>query len=392
MGAERVPLLQRQKERIRSLPEQYEKAMKKTKVCVYAICKNEGKFVKRWLNSMWEADEIYVLDTGSEDDTVEQFLSAGDKVHLKREIIEPFRFDVARNKSLDMLPEDTDICVCTDLDELFHPGWREKLEQAWQSGVGRIRYRYTWSFQADGSEGCVFWIDKIHCPGYRFVNPVHEVLEWQGKGAEPASAFAEGIQLDHFPDDSKSRAQYLPLLELSVREDPENDRNMHYLGREYMFHGAYDRAIGCLKRHLDLKSATWKDERCASMRYIARCYLFLGKEQEAESWFLRAVAEAPHLREPYLDYAKWACAKGEWALTLFLTSRALAITSRPRSYITEAESWGSLPYDLASLGYYYTGQTEEAKRCILSALSYAPDDSRLKNNLILMTGEQTGTE
>ena len=36
--------------------------MKKYKVCVYAICKNEEKFVERWINSMQEADSIYVLD------------------------------------------------------------------------------------------------------------------------------------------------------------------------------------------------------------------------------------------------------------------------------------------------------------------------------------------
>ena len=40
------------------------------KICVYAISKNEEKFVKRWTESMKEADEIYVLDTGSTDKTV----------------------------------------------------------------------------------------------------------------------------------------------------------------------------------------------------------------------------------------------------------------------------------------------------------------------------------
>ena len=44
--------------------------MKKYKVCVYAICKNEEKFVDRWFNSMKEADEIYVLDTGSTDNSI----------------------------------------------------------------------------------------------------------------------------------------------------------------------------------------------------------------------------------------------------------------------------------------------------------------------------------
>ena len=41
------------------------------------------------------------------------------------------------------------------------------------------------------------------------------------------TAAAEGVQLDHHPDPEKSRGQYLNLLELSVEEDPDDDRNMH---------------------------------------------------------------------------------------------------------------------------------------------------------------------
>ena len=103
--------------------------MKKYKVCVYAICKNEEKFVERWVNSMKEADSIYVLDTGSSDNSVELLKSFGVNVQSKE--IKPFRFDTARNLSLDMVPEDCDICVCTDLDEVFESGWREKLEEIW---------------------------------------------------------------------------------------------------------------------------------------------------------------------------------------------------------------------------------------------------------------------
>ena len=40
--------------------------MEKWKVCVYAICKNEAKFVRRWMDSMREADWVVVLDTGSD--------------------------------------------------------------------------------------------------------------------------------------------------------------------------------------------------------------------------------------------------------------------------------------------------------------------------------------
>ena len=54
--------------------------MKKYKVCVYAICKNEAQFVDRWMDSMGEADEIIVLDTGSADRTVEKLKARGAKV------------------------------------------------------------------------------------------------------------------------------------------------------------------------------------------------------------------------------------------------------------------------------------------------------------------------
>ena len=88
--------------------------MNKYKVCVYAIAKNEEKFVKRWYESVKEADDIYVLDTGSTDNTKELLKELG--VHVNEIILDPFRFDLARNESLNLVPLDTDICVCLDLD------------------------------------------------------------------------------------------------------------------------------------------------------------------------------------------------------------------------------------------------------------------------------------
>lgn len=357
--------------------------MGKYKVYVYAICKNESKFAEGWMKSMQEADGVYVLDTGSADDTVARLRGLG--AHVEVETVSPWRFDAARNRSLELLPGDADICVCTDLDEVFHPGWREALEYAWGAEVGRARYRYTWSFTPDGREGVVFWLDQIHSRhGWQWKGAVHEVLSWQGRGKAPPTVTAN-MQLDHHPDVSKSRGQYLPLLELAVAEDPENDRNMHYLGREYMYYGRWQESIDTLRRHLNLPSACWADERCASMRFLARDYEMLRNFQEAEKWHLRAIAEAPHLREPWMDYALFAYSRQDWFLVVWLTQRALQIRERPGTYITEPESWGSRPYDLASLGYYYTGQYEKALEQVEKALEIEPDNQRLRENKKWMT-------
>ena len=195
---------------------------------------------------------------------------------------------------------------------------------------------------------------------------------------------AEGVQLDHHPDPVKSRGQYLPLLELSVQEEPEDDRNVHYLGREYMYRGRWDDCIRTLKKHLAMPTAVWRDERAASMRYIARSYWEKGEAGQARDWYLRAITEAPHLREPYMDLAMMLYERGEWEGVLYFTACALAITVRPRSYICEAAAWGSLPHDLRSMAYYNMGAWAEALSEVRQAVELEPENQRLRNNLVLI--------
>ena len=352
--------------------------MRENRIYVYAICKNESAFAERWMRSMAEADGVYVLDTGSTDDTVEKLRRLG--AHVTQEIISPWRFDTARNRSLALVPEDAALCVCTDLDEVFHTGWRAAMERVLAPDVMQLRYRYTWSFQSDGSEGVVFWTEKAHARhGFSWVHPVHEVLRFSGSTHRIADA--DGVQLDHHPDPEKSRGQYLPLLELAVREAPDDDRNMHYLGREYLFYGDWQACERTLLRHLAMPSAVWRDERCASMRYLARAVREQGRTGEAYSWLLRACAEAPHLREPWLDAARMALSQREWSGVLWFSQRALAITERSHSYINEPSSWGGAPYDLAALGAYYLGLYPLALEYGRQAAEYSPDDARLRENL-----------
>lgn len=114
-----------------------------SKICIYAICKNELKFVEQWLENMSEADYIVVLDTGSTDGTYEKLQQDPRVTRVEQEIITPWRFDIARNKSMDLIPDDADILVCTDFDELFEPGWAQFLRDNWVPGYHtRCHYKY----------------------------------------------------------------------------------------------------------------------------------------------------------------------------------------------------------------------------------------------------------
>ncbi len=361
--------------------------MKKYKIVVYAISKNEEKFVDRWVDSMQEADEIYVLDTGSTDKTVSKLKKR--KVNVKKKIIKPWRFDVARNESLKLVPSDADICVCTDLDEVLENGWRKKLEEIWQDNITRIRYNYNWKLDENNKPIVNFYTDKIHIrDNYKWTHPVHEVLTYTN--GNEVFLTTDEITLNHYPDNTKSRSSYLPLLELSVKEDPEDDRNMHYLGREYMYYQKWDKCIDTLIKHLSLKTATWKDERCASMRFIARSYRNLNRIEEAKMWLDKAINEAPYLRDPYVEKAMLEYELENWNEVIKNCNTALKITTHTKCYINETFSFDNTIYDLLSIAYFYLDDIDNAIINIDKALNMEPDNERLlKNKEIFIATKKT---
>lgn len=352
------------------------------KICVYAICKNEEQFVDRWMDAVSEADAVIVLDTGSTDATVEKLRLRGAFVY--EETILPWRFDTARNAALDHVPEDADICVANDLDEIFEPGWREKLESKWRPEYTRARYQFAWSHHPDGSVSKQYPMEKIHRrQGYRWVHPVHEILKYSGEGGE-RFVWINDIVLHHYPDLSKPRSQYLPLLELSVKENPEDDRAMFWLGREYVFYEKHDLAIKTLRQYLELPSALWREERSAAMRFIGRCYEAKGDSENAKAWLYRAVAECPEVREPYLSLVRFGYAKENWTMVYAMALAGLTVTHNSGSYLVQPESWGCTLYDYAAIGAYNLEMYDKAREYAAEACRLEPENARLKSNLDLI--------
>ena len=96
-----------------------------------------------------------------------------------------------------------------------------------------------------------------------------------------------------------TRQQYLPLMELAHKEDPDDAQICFWLGRDYMWAKQHERAIELLQRYLALPSSTWREERSEAMRYLARM-----QPDEKMAWLDKARMEAPHRREIWLDLAE----------------------------------------------------------------------------------------
>lgn len=345
------------------------------KIAVYTIAKNEVDFLKRWAESAQDADFLLIADTGSTDGTIE----LADRYGIKtiNVTVNPWRFDDARNASLAAIPDDIDYCIALDMDEVLQPGWRKAMESLHPS-ITRPRYQYTWSWNPDGSPGLVYGGDKIHARnGYRWKHPVHEVLTAQGKENQAWIP----LEIHHHPDHSKSRGQYFPLLELAVKEDPDNDRNVFYFARELFFHNHTVRAIEQFKKHLSLPTATWAAERAASMRYLAKL-----EPDKTESWLLRAIAEAPGHREPRVDLANYYQQNQRWLDGYAMAKSALEITEKPLEYLCESDSWGYLPHDIIAVCSYRLQWHKEAVEQGRKAVELAPYIPRLHENLKFYEG------
>ena len=177
----------------------------KIRIAVYAISKNEEEFVKRFCDSARDADLILIADTGSTDNTVSVAKESGAVVH---EIaIMPWRFDKAREAALALVPRNIDICISLDLDEVLAPGWRAEIERLWEFGkTTRMRYQFDWSM------GVKFFAEKIHArSGYHWHHPCHEYIR-ADKRTNEQFVSTDKLMVQHLPDPTKSRGQYMELL------------------------------------------------------------------------------------------------------------------------------------------------------------------------------------
>jgi glycosyltransferase involved in cell wall biosynthesis len=358
---------------------------RKLKICVYAISKNEEQFVERFCASAKDADLIVIADTGSTDGTAQAARAQGAVVHDI--CISPWRFDLARNAALALIPRDVDVCISLDLDEVLEPGWREEIERVWTPGeTTRLRYMFDWGC------GIKFRYEKIHARhGYRWHHPCHEYPVLDGRIAE-VWANTDALLVSHHPDPTKSRGQYLDLLEVSVKEDPRCPRNAFYYARELTFYHRWRDAIAALKKYLDMPEATWPNERCYAMRLLGKAHAEIGDPASAEKWFHLAAAEAPNTREPWCELAMLMYRQSRWEECFAASMRALKITDRQLVYTCDPAVWGHWAHDLASIAAWNMGLKDVALAQAQIALSLSPDDPRLVANLRLMRGDEEEKE
>ena len=191
------------------------------KICMYTICRNESKHIESWWKSASEADKVAVIIHDSTDDTEEKLKSLG--ALIKETHYETWRFDTGKNDALDWAREiapDCNILVYTALDELFDPGWADKVREAWKEDTLQCEYNFVQTHDNFGNDLHQTRFNWIHSnePNWKWIYPVHEALIYEGdiSNRNTIDLFNE-VKLNHWPDKNKSR-EYPNLLKLRYDE------------------------------------------------------------------------------------------------------------------------------------------------------------------------------
>lgn len=361
------------------------------KIAVYAIACNEAVNVDKWMKSMWEADFICILDTGSTDGTYEKFQEYQrkwpGKVALERKEIKPWRFDVARNESMKLIPRDADICICTDIDEVLTPTWAQKLKDAWYPGCQRGFYLYAWSHKDNGEPSIIFWYDKIHdnSGSWSWKFPVHESLDNAVPTTKTTSLPRDFIALHHYPLPKASRSSYLPLLEQRAREYPDDGYGLIYLAHQYFYEGQYEKTIDyILNTALPHFINTDDDYFCLPDLYLhlGKSCSILNKVEEAEKYFISGIKTKPTFRDNYVELGNLYYRLKRYEDCIKTINEGLLRSRREYCWLETDAMWSWKPWDILCLAYWKIGAKDMSLACAKMAAAFNPTDQRLQNNVI----------
>ena len=175
------------------------------------------------------------------------------------------------------------------------PGWKQRGHLAQRrSGAGR-RSAHAWTTHrlAPGRP-------KNSTPAGAIGASARSMRRFISPDTRRSRRVCDEIVIAELQDRSKTaRQQYLPLMEVAHKEDPDDAQICFWLGRDLTWAKQPERASELLQRYLALPSSTWGEERSEAMRCLARA------QPEAKmSWLDKARLEAPHRREIWADLGR----------------------------------------------------------------------------------------
>ena len=307
------------------------------KIAVYTIALNEESNVEQWYESAKDADYLLIADTGSTDSTVRIAKKLGIKV--ANISIKPWRFDDARNAALALLPDDIDMCISLDMDEVLAPGWRKALEEL-DDDVTQVNYKYTWSWRDPASRTqpqIVYITNKVHARhGYRWKYLVHE-MPYPDRNELHKFGNSEDFEIHHYGDHLRDANRYDEMIEQTWEENKDDKRYWTYKFERQLSEDPKE----CQKTVFDYLRKFRND---LTNQEKARAYhaLFLSDTKKYFKMAKKAQRMMPEIRDYYVDMAIVQFNKGQLRRARKNAKKSISITVRSLDTSYREYVWGYL--------------------------------------------------
>lgn len=245
------------------------------KLSVTMIVRNESKIIETCLNSVKDADEIIICDTGSEDDTIEIAKKYTDKVYTDYKWND--NFSEARNHALSKATGDWVLVLDAD-DKLVNTIAEVKkvVRDAEEKGIRAVN---TTQICRGNSNKFPRLFKRM--PEIYWIGAIHNYLSI---GAEAESDLT--IEYTYSPSHEKDPDRSLRILKREV-EKGGKIRELYYLAREYWYRKDYITAIYWWDEYLMV--GKFLSERADACLMVARCYWALRKGETARRYCLMAL-------------------------------------------------------------------------------------------------------
>jgi glycosyltransferase involved in cell wall biosynthesis len=255
------------------------------KISATLIVKNESSHLAECLESIIGLDEIVIVDTGSEDNTIEIAKQYTDKVFSGSEYMWRDDFAFHRNQSIDKCTGDWIFII--DADETLEPGGVAKIRKAVSSTKKQCIYIKTKARRANSYNMSIRLFRNN--AGIHYKGKAHNYLS-VADGDTKDITITYGYSDAHKKDPDRT----LRILTKAVKEEP-TPRYMYYLAREWWYRKDYEKALETYDRYL--KIGEWLPEITDARLMRARCLWQLQRGSEARKECLTAIRDNPDFQE-----------------------------------------------------------------------------------------------
>lgn len=257
-------------------------------IAVAMIVKNEEALLARCLESVKDADAIYIADTGSQDRTIEIARQYTDNVFL--DYVWDDSYCDAQNHLLDKIRGKEDFVLSIDADEYLNCDFSEVRKAVELATTGMIKVKMI----AEGGNRLEFGFGRLfkNSPDIYWVQPIHKHLNLPGEGEEVGNV---SIVFGWSPAHNNDPDRALRILEKTVAAEAEPGRNLYYLGREYWYKQRYKECTATLGRYVQISG--WPAEKAEAFLVMSQAYSAQGMDEDARDACLQCLKINPNFKE-----------------------------------------------------------------------------------------------